>query len=154
MSIAIALTLHLIAINIWVGGMFFVVVVFNHVTVNLERALLYATWYKALSRFFSLIWLAMALLLATGGWMIRGIYGGVAGVPLHILLMATLGSMMMAVFVFTYFAPYRKFRQALQRRDYEACDTQLEKVRLLGRVNMVIGLCVVIVIGAGPHYLV
>ena len=154
MSIAIALTLHLIAINVWVGGTFFVVVVMSHVIATLEPYQQLIMWRKALARFFTLVWLAMFVLLTTGSWMIYRIYGGLGNAPLYILIMALLALLMMMVFIITFFVPYRHFKQAIQAQDIEACQLKLETVRLLGKVNMVIGLCVVIIIGIGPRYFV
>ena len=82
------------------------------------------------------------------------VYGGLGNAPLYILIMALLALLMMAVFVFTFFVPYQHFKQAIQAQDFEACQLTLETVRLLGKANMVIGLCVVITIGVGPRYLV
>jgi len=154
MSIAIALTLHLIAINVWVGGTFFVVVVMSHVIATLEPYQQLIMWRKALARFFTLVWLAMFVLLTTGSWMIYRTYGGLGNAPLYILIMALLALLMMMVFILTFFVPYRHFKQAIQAQDNEACQRKLETVRLLGKVNMVIGLCVVIIIGIGPRYFV
>jgi uncharacterized membrane protein len=154
MSIAIALTLHLIAINVWVGGMFFVVVVMSRVIATLEPFQGLVIWHKTLAGFFALVWLAMLVLLLTGSWMIQRMYGGLGNAPLYILLMTLLALLMMTVFIFTFFVPYRHFKQALQAQDFETCQRKLETVRLLGKLNMLIGLCVVMIIGAGPHYLV
>lgn len=154
MSIAIALTLHLIAINVWVGGMFFVVVVMSRVIATLEPHQQLIIWHKVLARFFKLVWLAMVVLFISGFWMINGIYGGLGNAPLYILIMGLLALLMMTVFIITFFVPYQHFNQAIQTQDFETCQLKLETVRLLGKVNMVIGLCVVIVIGVGPHYLV
>ena len=154
MSIAIALTLHLIAINVWVGGTFFVVVVMSHVIATLEPYQQLIIWRKTLARFSTLVWLAMVVLLTTGSWMIYRIYGGLGNAPLYVLIMALLALLMMTVFIITFFVPYRHFKQAIQTQDIETCQLKLEAVRLLGKVNMAIGLCVVIIIGIGPHYLI
>lgn len=154
MSIAIALTLHLIAINVWVGGTFFVVVVMSRVIATLEPYQQLIIWNKVLARFFTLVWLAMFVLLTTGSWMIYRIYGGLVSAPLYVLIMALLALLMMTVFVITFFVPYRHFKREIHAQDIEACQLKLETVRLLGKVNMLIGLCVVIIIGIGPHYLI
>jgi len=154
MSIAIALTLHLIAINVWVGGTFFVVVVMSRVIATLEPYQQLIIWRKTLARFSTLVWLAIVVLLITGSWMIYRIYGGLGNAPLYVLIMALLALLMMTVFIITFFVPYRHFKQAIQAQDIETCQRKLETVRLLGKVNMAIGLCVVIIIGIGPHYYV
>ena len=154
MSIAIALTLHLIAINVWVGGTFFVVVVMSRVIATLEPYQQLIIWRKTLARFSTLVWLAIVVLLTTGSWMIYRIYGGLGNAPLYVLIMALLALLMMTVFIITFFVPYRHFKQAIQMQDIETCQLKLEAVRLLGKVNMAIGLCVVIIIGIGPHYLI
>ena len=154
MSIAIALTLHLIAINVWVGGMFFIVVVFGRVTASMETAQRLTAWHKALSHFFVLIWIALTTLLLSGSWMISMVYGGLRSAPLYIWMMAIIGLLMMIVFVVTFILPYRRFRLALSAHDYARSKRELDTIRLLGKVNMVLGFCVVAIIGVGPHLLV
>jgi uncharacterized membrane protein len=117
MTVGIAFTLHLIAINIWVGGMFFVVVVFSHVTVPMPLAQRLDCWHRALSRFFMLVWLAMLVLLGSGGVMIYQVFGSPGNSPLYVLLMASFALIMMAIFVYIYFMPYRQFTRHLKAQD-------------------------------------
>jgi uncharacterized membrane protein len=153
MTAGIAFTLHLIAINIWVGGMFFVVVVFSHVTAPMPLVQRLDYWRRALARFFMLVWLAMLVLLGSGGVMIYEVFGSPGNSPLYVLLMASFALVMMAIFVYIYFQPYRQFTRHLKVRDLAAAEHWLLQLRRLGKLNAVIGLCAVIVIGIGSHYL-
>ncbi len=67
---ALAIILHLMAINVWVGGMFFVVVVLGKVMTSVHEPEQQALWCKIMSRFFFWVWLAVITLLCTGIGMI------------------------------------------------------------------------------------
>ena len=153
MTVGIAFTLHLIAINIWVGGMFFVVVVFSHVTAPMPLAQRLNYWHRALSRFFMLVWLAMLVLLGSGGVMIYEVFGSPINSPLYVLLMASFALIMITIFIYIYFLPYRHFTRYLQAQDFTNAEYWLQQLRRLGKLNTGLGLCVVIIIGIGSHYL-
>jgi uncharacterized membrane protein len=145
----LAIILHLVAINVWVGGMFFVVIVLGKVMESVHEPEQQALWSRILARFFFWVWLALITLLITGSGMIAYRYGGVAGTPTYILIMAGLGLLMAGIFFAIYFVYYQRFKQAIQRNDIPATHYALRMIRRLGIANIVIGLCVVIVIGSG-----
>jgi len=150
---ALAIILHLIAINIWIGGMFFIIVVLGKVVTTLEKPEQHAFWLQILKRFFIWVWLAVVGLLGTGIGMIFYRFGGPVSSPPYVLVMAAFGISMALVFFAIYFVFYRKFQRELQAGNQEAARRQLRIIRRLGIVNMVLGLCVVIVIGGGPFLL-
>lgn len=149
---ALAIILHLLAINIWVGGMFFIIMVLGKVSSSLELPAQHDFWQRVLRRFFFWVWLALVSLLGSGIGMIFYRFGGLATTPGYIRLMATFGLLMAAVFLLIYFVFYQHFTRALQRGDQQAAGYQLRVIRWLGIINMLLGLCVVLVIGGGPHF--
>lgn len=150
---AVAIILHLIAINIWVGGMFFIIVVLGKVVSTFDIPNQHAFWEHLLKRFFLWVWLAVFGLLGSGAVMIIHRFGGLTGSPLYVRVMATFGILMTLVFFTIYFVNYRRFLRELHAGNIEASRHQLRLIRQLGIVNMVLGLCVVIVIGGGPFLL-
>ena len=148
---ALAIILHLVAINIWVGGMFFIIIVLGKVVATMEVPEQHAFWKKILQRFFFWIWLAVFALLGSGAGMILYRFGGIYTAPTYVLVMASFGILMATVFILIYFVFYRKFKIFMQLGDVEASRQQLRIIRRLGIVNMVLGLCVVVIIGGGPY---
>ena len=148
---AFAIIFHLIAINIWVGGMFFIVMVLGKVVSTLEVPEQQAFWQNILKRFFFWVWLAVVGLLATGIGMIFYRFGGLVNAPVYILLMAGFGIAMAVLFFVIYFVFYRKFLRDVKVGNVAASLHQLRIIRRLGILNMVLGFCVVIVIGGGPY---
>lgn len=107
-----------------------------------------------LKRFFQWIWLAILVLLVSDGWMIYNIFGGIAYTPIYVVIMMAIALMMIVVFLWIFYRPYRYYQQAYQLQDISACQQQLASIRLLAKLNMGLGFCVVLVIGGGPHFLV
>ena len=154
MTHAFAIILHLLAINIWIGGTFFSVVILPRAVASLESPAQYQLMHLLLQRFFFWVWLAMLILLSSGGWMIYSMFGGLVIVPRYVLVMMSIALLMMVVFLVIFFGPYHRFQQAYQLLNLSDCQHQLSHIRLLSRVNMVLGVCVVVVIGGGPFFLV
>ena len=150
---AIAIILHLIAINVWVGGMFFLVMVLGRAISTLEQAQQLAVWDRVLKSFFFWVWLAVLTLLSSGIGMLVYRFHDFINAPAYVLVMACLGVLMMLVFLLMYFIFYQKFKRSIQNQAVELAIDHLRVIRILGFVNMVLGLCVVIAIGGGPYIL-
>lgn len=150
---ALAIIFHLVAINIWVGGMFFIIVVLGKVVSTLEVPAQQAFWQHTLKRFFYWVWLAVIGLLGTGIGMILYRFGGVENTPWYIIAMASLGISMAVVFMVIYFVFYKKFEREINAGNIEGSRNQLRMIRRLGIVNVVLGFCVVVVIGGSPYLL-
>lgn len=148
---AVAIIAHLVAINIWVGGMFFIIMVLGKVVATLELPEQQVIWQRVLRRFFFWVWLAVIALLSTGIGMIFYRFGGLFSTPPYILLMACFGISMVTIFVVIYFIYYRRFQRELVQGDIAAGRNQLRIIRRLGIVNMILGFCVVVTIGGGPY---
>lgn len=149
---ALAIILHLVAINIWVGGMFFIIVVLGQVVATLAVPDQHVFWQKLLQRFFAWVWVAVVILLGTGSGMIAYRFHGLEQAPLYVLMMVGLALLMVMVFLVIYFVFYPRFKQAMQHQDSDGSRQQLKIIRWLGIVNMVLGLCVVVAIGGGPYW--
>jgi uncharacterized membrane protein len=150
---SLAITLHLLAAVVWVGGMFFAYLAMRPAVVEVvEPADRPALWCHTLSHFFRWVWVAVVVLLATGYWMVFGYFGGMAGAGWHVHAMQGLGIVMMLLFLHVFFAPYRRLKQAVERRDAEEGKRRIGQIRTLVAVNLALGLLVV-VIASGGRYL-
>lgn len=151
---AITTVLHLLAINVWVGGMFFLIVVLSHAITTLEQPQQLALWAKILKYFFFWVWLAVLTLLSSGISMLVYRFHDFMNAPVYVLVMVCLGVLMILIFLLMYFIVYPKFKRSFQNQAIEMSLDQLRVLRILGFVNMLLGLCVVVVIGGGPYFLV
>lgn len=149
----LAVLLHVIATVIWVGGMFFAHMVLRPVTVEqLEPPARLALWAGVFGRFFPWVWISIAVLLATGFWIIFSIFGGFANIGMYVHLMTTTGLIMVAIFGHIYFAPFKRLKAAVAAEDWPTAGVQLAQIRLLVTINLVIGL-ITTAIASGGRYL-
>ena len=95
---------------------------------------------------------AIVLLLASGYILIFGVFGGFAGAGLHVHLMQALGIVMMLLFLHLYFAPWRRFRAAVARRDTPQAARQLNQIRWIVTVNLALGLLTVAIGSSGRYW--
>ena len=141
----IALLLHVMAVVIWVGGMFFAYMALRPVAASqLEPPVRLRLWVGVFGKFFPWVWVSIAVILITGFWIIS-IYGGFKGLPMHINVMMTLGIIMMLIFFHVFFAAYKRLKLAVIAEDWLAAGTKLAQIRMLVGINTIIGLLTVTV---------
>ena len=146
-----ALGLHLLAALVWVGGMFFAIMVLRLAAGELEPPLRLPLWARVFAKFFPWVWMAVILLPLTGYLMIFSVWGGFAGLPLHIHLMHGIGLIMIIIYLHLWFAPYKRFRNSLAEGDIPSAGANLNQIRIMVTVNLVIGI-IVSVIGSTGRY--
>jgi uncharacterized membrane protein len=152
-GLAIAgLIVHLIAAVVWVGGMFFAHQVLRPAAAVLDAELRLPLWTRVFERFFPWVFTAIVLLLASGYGLVFAVFGGFAGLPVYVNLMQALGIIMMLLFVHLYFAPWRRLRAAVARRDWAEGGRQLGQIRTIVTINLVLGLIVVVIGGSGRYW--
>jgi len=146
----IAIPLHLLATVIWVGGMFFAYMALRPVAASLleppQRLLL---WSQTFDRFFPWVWAAVISLSVTGLWMVFSVFGGFGHVGLYIYLMTGIGLLMILLFLHVFFSPYRRMQQALAANDFPEAGRRLAQIRVIIGINLMLGLLVIVVAGAG-----
>lgn len=152
MTMSIALALHALAAVIWVGGMAFAYWFVRPSLGHLEGPDRQKLWRGAFARFFPVVWAAVAVLLLSGYHMIFAGFGGFAGAGLHIHLMQGLGIVMMLIFAHVYFAPWRRFKAAVDAGDRESGAKQIEQIRRFVAINLALGLIVVAIAASGRYW--
>lgn len=149
-----AVILHVLSVVIWVGGMFFAYLCLRPVAAEmLEPPVRLRLWVGVFERFFPWVWVAVALILATGLWITFSWFKGFANAPLYVHAMSGLGLLMMLIFFHVFFAPYARLRRAVAAEDWPAGGKALAQIRMLVGINLVIGLLTVAV-ASGGRYLV
>ncbi|HMT94844.1 CopD family protein [uncultured Thiothrix sp.] len=151
---SIALALHVLAITVWVGGMFFAYMVLRPIAASqLQPPQRLPLWQGVFSRFFPWVWAAIALILASGYWMLFGPYGGMKNAPVFIHIMHTLGLIMMAIFLHVFFAPYKRLTHYVQQSNWQEAGKALNQIRFLVGLNLMIGLVNIVIGAAGKYWL-
>ena len=151
---SVALSLHVLAAVIWVGGMFFAYMALRPSAATLlEPPLRLSLWKAVFSRFFPWVWLAIIILLASGYWMIFQHYGGMKTTPLFVHIMHGLGLVMMLIFLHVFFAPYRRLTKAVNNTRWPDGGKALNQIRILIALNLLLGLITVAVASGGKYLL-
>ena len=142
---------HILAAVIWVGGMFFAHQMLRPAAGPLDPAQRLPLWRRVFARFFPWVWISIAALLLSGFGMVIWGFGGFAHIGHHVHIMMGIGIVMMLAFAHLYFAPWRRFRRAVDAGDFAAAAPQLDQIRRIVTFNLVLGL-IVVVIGATGRY--
>ena len=146
-----AIALHILGAVVWIGGMLFMLACLRPALGLLDdpsRRLLLVR--AVLGRFFRWVWAAALLLPATGFWMAKELYGSHPW-PISILIMAILGTVMVMLFLYVFFMPWRRLRLALDSDKADAASASLERIRRVITLNLILGMIVVVVASAGRY---
>ena len=147
----VAISLHVLSAVIWIGGMFFALLVLRPAAGELEPAHRLALWDIVFGKFFPWVWAAIILLPASGYWMIFSIQGGFSSLPVYLHFMQGIGWLMIFIFLHLWFAPYKRYKQALADSEFQTAARNLEQIRILVMINLSLGLLNAI-IGASGRY--
>ncbi len=151
---SIALAFHVLAVVIWVGGMFFAYMALRPVAAQLlEPTIRLPLWQGVFARFFPWVWGSILAILISGYGILFGVYGGMAGAPVFVHIMHMLGLVMIAIFLHVFFAPYKRLRHAVRDLRWPDGAKALNQMRMLIGINLLIGLITIVVATAGRSYL-
>ena len=135
--------IHLLAVIVWVGGMFFAHVCLRPVAAAQlpppQRLPLLAA---VLGRFFAAV--GVALLLLWGSGLVRFAQVG-AAIPAHWHAMLSLGSVMTVIFAVIVLRFYRRLRAAVAAQDWPQAGKAMNSIRVLVLVNLILGVVTVAV---------
>jgi len=143
----VALALHIFGAVVWVGGMFAIYVCLRPALGMLEPPQRLRLMRVTFEKFFPWVWLAILLLLASGYWMLFTTFGGFAAASPYIHLMQ-----MIALFVWLFHGPWLAFKRAVDVEDWPSAGTSLNRIRQIIRVNLPLGLVVVVIGGSGRYW--
>lgn len=150
MFMSIALSLHVLAIVVWVGGMFFAHQALRPAAVDtLEPPLRLQLWVATFKRFFPWVWVCVVLVLATGLWMMMQF----PKAPIFVHAMLGLGIVMMLIFMHVFFAPYNKLKKAVAEQRWPDGGNALGQIRTMVGINTIIGIITIIVATAGKFFI-
>src|SRR5579885_2647818 len=108
LTLAIALTLHLLSAVVWVGGMFAAYLCLRPAAGPLEPPQRLMLWRRFFAKFFPWVWASVVLLLVTGFWMMLTFFGGMSAAPAYIHVMMGLGILMVLIYAWLFHGPWLK----------------------------------------------
>jgi uncharacterized membrane protein len=150
--VALLIALHVLAVVVWVGGMFFAYVVLRQSAGPLPSETRLALWHRVFRRFFPWVWSSIVVLLVSGYGMMFLYFGGFAGAGLYIHVMQGIGIVMMLLFMHLFFGPWRRFSDAVERRYFPEAATRPARIRRVVAANLVLGLATIIVGASGRFW--
>ncbi|MCB1758315.1 MAG: CopD family protein [Gammaproteobacteria bacterium] len=144
------LMVHLLATVVWVGGMFFAHMALRPAAAELLPPPQRLPLLKGvLDRFFRWVWLAVTAILVSGYWIFLVIWKAQA--PLHVHLMQGSGLLMVCLFGFIYFLPYRRMGKALSADDLPAAAAAMATIRRVIGVNLILGIATILLAKSLPY---
>jgi uncharacterized membrane protein len=145
----LAKSLHIFGFTVWVGGMFFAWMALRPVAATrLEPAQRLPLWEGVFGKFFPWVWLAVALILFSGLYMMAQI----GKPPVYVAAMFAIGIAMMLIFGHIFFAPYKRLRRAVAAQDWQAAGAALGQIRKAIGINLILGLVTVATGSLGPLF--
>lgn len=139
--VALLLFLHLAAVVVWVGGMFFAYVCLRPAAVEvLEPPLRLSLWKRVFDRFFVAVWIAVVVLPLSGTallWKMNWV------VPHHVWVMIALGAVMIAVYADVALRCFGALSRAVAAKDWPAGGAALGQIRQRVGFNLILGTLVV-----------
>jgi uncharacterized membrane protein len=147
---SVLLTVHLLAVVVWIGGMFFTLFCLRPAAIAiLEPPQRVPLLHAALVRFFVAVVWAIVLLLASGIWML--VIGGAKTMPFAWQWMMGLGMVMITVFFHLRAAPLSRLAKCVLTQDWPAAAVPLNQIRLGVTLNLAIGLSIIAIMKLGRY---
>lgn len=150
---SIALSLHILSVVVWVGGMFFAYVLLRPVAAQLlDPPVRLTLWSRIFSKFFIFVWISIILLISTGHGMI-GFFGGMANVGKYVHIMLALGYVMFLLYGHLYFASFKRLKLAVEASDWDDAANRLNSMRRLIGINLTLGIITIVIASGGRFFL-
>jgi uncharacterized membrane protein len=152
MLLIILLAVHLLAAVFWVGGLAFAYTVLRPSAAALDAAARLPLWRRVFDRFLPWVGLSIVALVGSGVAMSSLVFGRPSSTPPYVNIMAATGIVMMLLYLHVVFAPWRRFRAALDRGALPEAAQSLNQIRIIVAINLLIGIITVVVGGTGRYW--
>ena len=150
MFYVLAKAAHLLAVIVWVGGMFFALYCLHPALAPLEAPARVALAQRALGHFFRAVTVAVAVIVLSAAAMLASLAANAqrAGLglnmPLDWWLMAVLGTLMVLIFAHIRLVLFRRVRHAARAQDWRSAGAALARIRAFVTVNLALGVVIVV----------
>ncbi len=141
------LFLHVLGVTVWVGGMAFAWGCLRPAAMQLPPAQRLPLWVASFSRFFPLVWAAVALIALSGIFML--LETGFARAPRAWHAMLLTGAVMMGVFASIWFGPWVRLQRAVRVEDWASGAVALNAIRQRVAFNLALGVVTIAVATLG-----
>ena len=132
------LFLHLAGVVTWVGGMAFAYLCLRPAAGALTPPQRLTLWVAVLSRFFPLVWVAVALIAVSGGTTLVRVGFGRAPAAWHVMLLT--GTVMIGIFVTIWFRLWPRLCNAVAREDWAGAAVAMNGIRQRVAFNLAVGI--------------
>ena len=85
--------------------------------------------------------------------MMFDIWGSMANTPMYVHIMNGTGTVMILIYLHVYFAPFKRLKEAVIKQDWPEGGRNLNIIRKMVGINMMIGLLTIIVASGGRMYI-
>jgi uncharacterized membrane protein len=152
MLLIVMLAIHLVAAVFWIGGMAFAYTVLRPAAGALDPAVRLALWRRVFARFLPWVGVSIVALLVSGFAMAFLIFGEPSRVAAHVEIMAITGIVMVMLYLHLLFAPWRRFRAAVDRGALPDAAKNLNQIRIIVGINLLLGILTIVVGGTGRYW--
>src|SRR5215203_1387999 len=140
---------HVLAVVVWVGGMFVLHFAVRPAVARLQEPSQRLTLLSSvLGRFMAWAALAVIVVLVSGLAMILS-SGGFRNAHLSVHLMFAVGLVMMALYLHIRLVPFKRMRAAVATGNWEVAAANLDMVRKLVLINLVLGIITIAIATIG-----
>ncbi len=137
---------HLAAAIVWLGGMAFVLGALRPVvTAQLQPPERLRLMAAVLGRFFTAVWVSIAVLLLSGGHLLATM--GMKNAPVGVHLMLGIGLLMFAIFGHLYFGPFRRMKVAVAAANWPEAGRRMAQIHPLVVLNFSLGWLAIAAVG-------
>jgi len=148
---AFAISLHLLAAIVWIGGMFFAYFCLRpSLPATLDPPQAARVMAASLARFFRWVWLSVVVLLVSGFYMLFAHYSLDAAPPWLYAMMAV-GLTMTLLFAHVFFAPFQRLRLAIESGATVQVRAAIGQIRRIVAINLALGVIIVVTISLGRY---
>jgi uncharacterized membrane protein len=148
--IMLLLAVHLLAAVFWVGGMACIWCFARGGSARSGRCGCRSG--GACSPILPWVGVSVVALLASGVAMIFLAFDKPSSAPPYVQVMATTGIVMMLLFLHLIFAPWRRFRDAVDRGALPEAAKSLNQIRIIVGINLLLGILTIVIGGTGRYW--
>jgi uncharacterized membrane protein len=136
----------------WVGGMAFAYTILRPAAGVIEPSVRLPLWRRVFASFLPWVGASVVALLVTGFAMLYLLFGSMAATPIYVHVMLGVGIVMMLIYLHLVFAPWRRFRDAVDRGALVDAAAALSQIRRAVGINLILGVITILVGSTGRYW--
>lgn len=146
---SVAIALHVMAAFVWLGGMFYASVALALTTGAREPLKIAPHVARELRRFFPVLCLCAAILLASSIYLVLDGLRAPHHSPAFVKLMLARDLFMVALVLLAWFFAYPRLRHGIEQAEVRLVRSGLNRMLLVGLINLILGAIVFFVVMTG-----